>query len=186
MKRIITLVCLLVSISCFAQHIPLKHITVGDYPGCKINTSTRKNMTETIETFSASFALGSEYVYHEKGIKHPNLNDNIWGIKTSLDNKQDLTIRIKTQMNNGWGLSKIYVAIGDSKYIVGSWFYSEDYKHLYLDLNKAQIEHMSISGFQGIYINEVKEENLLIPYSDVSQELWRRCAKLVHDNRKHL
>ena len=186
MKKFITLLSILISASVFAQHTPLKHIEVGDYPSCKVKTELRKNITETTETYSASFALYSNIVSHEKGIKYPALEDNIWGIKTNLDSKQDVTIRIKTKMNDGWGQSKIYVAIGECNYLVSSWYYSADYKHLYLDLNKSQIEHMSISGFQGIYLNEVKEENLIVSYSDVCQELWRRCAKEVYDKRKHL
>lgn len=186
MKKIITLFCCAFCLSAYAQHKPLKEVQVGDYPGCKVRTSLHNNFANTTETYAAAFELGAQRVSHEIGIKHPDLGYNLWGISTSLDSKEDLTIRIKAKMNNGCGGSVIYIVIGEKTYAITSWYYAANNRHLLIDLSKEQIEHMSISGFQAIYLNEVSDDTLLLSYSDVSQELWRRCAKEVYNKRKYL
>ena len=191
MKKLAFLIGLLISTSALAQHIPLKDITVGDYPACKIHTNNSNNITNTTNTYSASFGIGTKKISHEKGIKYPDLDYNCWSINISLNSSENTKLRNLANMRDGLGdlmvgISPLLLKIGESIYNIKSWYLSSYGEHNYLmiDTTKQIIEHISISGFQGLYVNEVNDFKEVAKYSDVSQELWHRCAEEVYQKRK--
>lgn len=185
MKRIIVIICVLFSINTYAQHTPLKHIEVPDFPTNKVNTEERFNFSETVNTYTAHCLFLNQQVLHEKGIKYPDIGYDLWSIAMMLDNDEISTIKSMADMSKGIGdllvgVTPLTVSIGESKYTIKSWYLSS--RQLMMDLNKDIIEHISISGLQSI---SVRTKSCL-QYNDIQQELWRRCAKEVYDKRKNL
>lgn len=187
MKKIFAIMGLLLSMTAYAQHIPLRHIEVPDNYATQIRTETTDNFSNTIETFTAYFGLGSKRFSHEKGTSYPDFEHNNWSVYVNLNTEQDEILKTHAKMQEGFtdfytGISTIQVNIGEKQYSISTWYYSAKSKSLMIDINKSIAEHMSVSGFQGIYTSH-KE---ITRFSDVEQELWRRAAKTVYDKRKNL
>lgn len=187
MRKFVFILALIISVNLHAQHAPLKHVDVPDNYATKINVDKSYNFTNTIDICTASFSLASKKIYHEKGIKYPDLDYNSWCISLRLDSEASTQLNDKAQMQDGLGnlsvgISKITLIIGESKYSINTWYYAGDNKHLMIDINKNITEHISISGFQGLYVND----HLIVKFNDIEQELWRRAAKEVYSLRKDL
>lgn len=187
MKKIIVLLCTLISTCVYAQHVPLKHIDVADNYATRIKLDNSYNFTNTIEICSASFALASKKISHEKGIKYPDQDYNLWNISLRLDSNQATALKSNAKLQDGLGnlsigVSKLLLVIGESKYNISTWYYASENNHLMIDVTKNIAEHISISGFQAIFV----EGHEVAPFNDIEQELWRRAAKEVYDKRKHL
>ena len=187
-KILITIAFLIVACVSYAQHLPLKHIEVGDYPTTEIRKSFSNNFANTINPYSAKFCF-TWGIYHEVGFKDPDLNFCTWGLEMNLNTKQDLTLKIKASTTQGFGdllqgVKPLYLSVGETTYPVRTWYYATDSKHLMLDFYKGIVEHISISGLQGIYVNIPSEDSQLIKFTDVEQELWRRSAEEVYSKRK--
>lgn len=187
MRKVITLMSILISTCIYAQHVPLKHIDVADNYATKIQLDNSYNFTNTIEICSASFALASYKISHEKGVKYPDQDYNLWNISLRLDSDESAALKSKAKMQDGLGnlsvgISKLLLVIGESKYNISTWYYSSDNNYLMIDVTKNIAEHISISGFQSIFV----ENHEVVPFNDIEQELWRRSAKEVYNRRKHL
>lgn len=187
MKKVILILSFIISLNLHAQHTPLKHVDVPDTYATQIKVDYSHNFTNTIEICTASFSLASKKIYHEKGIKHPDLDYNSWCIYLRLDSEASIQLTDKAKMQEGFGnlsigASKMTLIIGESQYSINTWYYAGDNKQLMIDINKNITEHISISGFQGLYVNE----HLIKKFDDVDQELWRRAAKEVYSLRKNL
>lgn len=185
MKRFIVLLSILITSTALAQHRPLKNIEVSDFPTNRVSIENKNNFTNTTNTYSASSLLVRLKVSHEKGIKYPALEDDFWSLSVKLDEAEQRKLKTMTSMNAGFGdlligSDPLILYIGESRYTIRSWYLGDAF--LMIDISKALTEHISISGFQSIYIGN----STFIDFCDTEQELWRRCAKEVYDNRKHL
>ena len=184
MKRFILVLSLLISSIAFAQHKPLKHIEISDFPSNKISVSVDNNLANTINSYSASSLLARIRIVHEIGIRIPDLDINQYYLSVNLDNEEAKRLILYAKLKGEpdgvrFGVSPIILNIGELKYTIKSWAISD--KHLMIDIAKEITEHISISGFQDICIGN----NYIVLFDDHEQELWRRCAEKVYDNRKH-
>lgn len=187
-KILIALICTILCFSAHAQHVPLKHIEVPDFPTTQIRKDYSNNFAKTINTYSAIFSF-TWCFRHEVGYKEPDLDYNVWGLSLVLDQKQDLTLRIKAKAEQGLGdllqgAAPLYLTVGGKHYVINTWYYATGNKRLMLDFEKNIVEHVSVSGLQGIYTETVSEENKIIVFNEVQQELWRRSAEEVYSKRK--
>lgn len=185
MKRLILLLSILITSTAIAQHRPLKHIEVKDFPTNRISIENENNFSNTTNTYSASSLLVRLKVSHEKGIKYPALEDDFWSLSIMLDGAEKSKLKTMAKMNAGFGdllvgSDPLILYIGESKYTIRGWYLGDAF--LMIDISKALTEHISISGFQSIKVGN----NTFIDFCDTEQELWRRCAKEVYDKRKHL
>ena len=185
MKRIILLLSILITSTAIAQHKPLKQIEVSDFPTNKVSVDNRNNFTNTTNTYSASSLLMRLKVSHEKGIKYPAREDDFWELSVRLDETEQSKLKTMAKIEAGFGdllvgVDPLILYIGESKYTIRGWYLGD--KYLMIDINKALTEHISISGFQSIYVGN----SAFIQFGDTEQELWRRCALEVYKNRKHL
>ena len=189
MKKFFIIVSILICSQIInAQHIPLRHIEVPDTFKTRLRFENYNNSDHTKDIYSVSFDLPSKSITHEKGIEWPHFEHDLWHISVILDSEQSnlLTTVAKMQEELGGllfkGISEIYITVGESKYNVSSWYYFPDSKQLDLDITKSITEHISISGFQGIYC-QYKD---IVRFSDIEQELWRRSATEIFNKRKQL
>lgn len=187
MKKIFVIAGLILSMTAYAQYTPLRHIEVPDNYGTQIRTEISDNISNTIETFTAHFGIGSKRFNHEKGTSYPDFERNNWNVSIKLNSEQDEILRAHAKMEEGFtrfytGTSTIQINVGEKQYNITTWYYAADSKSLMIDINKTIAEHISVSGFQGIY-SSYKE---ILRFSDIEQELWRRAAKTVYDKRKNL
>lgn len=185
MKRFITLLCSLICIQGYAQHMPLKPIEVPDFPTNKVYVDARNNITNTINTYAASSLLGKLRVSHEIGLKYPYEDYFLWSISIDINNNErnQIISNAKTlQLSENFitGESGLFLEIGGERYRIFTWCIINN--SLMIDTSSIAIEHISISGLQKVYYCTEKA----IEFNELEQELWRRCAKEVHDKRKHL
>lgn len=184
MKRFILLLSILITSTAIAQHKPLKHIEISDFPTNKVSVSNKYNYSGTINTYSASSLLRRIDVSHEKGIKYPDTDYNSWLLTIRLYNAEETKLKQMAKTKAGLGdlivgVDPIVLYIGESKYSISNWYLGTAF--LMIDVNKSKTEHISISGFQGIYI----KGQCFIQFDDTEQELWRRCASEVYSERKY-
>lgn len=194
MKRLVILSVLLTF--CFAmtaQHKPLKQINLNDIYISQSGAEKSYNSGSTREIYSSFFHLGSSRVSHYKGIKSPDMGYDAWTINVALDNNDAIALNSYANMNKEFdnfysGSSALKLEVGETHYEVNIWYYSDisisttSLRTLMIDINKSIAEHISISGLQGIFIDNIE----IIAFSDIDQELWRRAAKDVYNTRKNL
>lgn len=185
MKRLFFIaLSLLICVGTYAQHKPLKHIEIKESAITQVRTENRNNYTNTINTYSAS-ALLSLRVSHEKGIKYPELDYELWSASYNVNDDKVSLLKSMAKLSEGFGglligATPMTLSIGESNYIIDSWYLGT--QQIMIDLNKTIIEHISVSGLQSIRFGS----SCYVEFGDTEQELWRRCAKEVFDKRKHL
>lgn len=188
MKRIILLlIALSMSIVTLAQHKPLKKIELKDTYLSQSGSNKSYNTGSTKEIYSAHFNLGHYYIEHQKGIKDYDLGYDAWVIGIHLDPLDAVALNLYATMEESFskfyiGTAPLCISVGGTIYEITTWYYSETGSGLMMDINKPIAQHISISGFQGIYVGDLE----IIAFSDIDQEQWRRSAKDVYETRKHL
>lgn len=187
MKRYIILLFGLLSITAYAQHQPLKQIDIPDDPIYQMDYDNRNNLAETINYYSASAHIATIAIVHAKGIAYPDMNVNRWDIRIILNEKQKedfIAITQAEEVFSGYWTShiRLVLSIGEAQYHINSWSLTENC--LFIEVHKDVIRHMGISGFQSI--SAFPGDTLIVQYQDITQELWRRCAKNVYEGRKNL
>lgn len=187
MKKLITILFLLIGACAYAQHEPLKYIDLHNTYISQSGAEKSYNIGNTREIYGSFFYLGRNRISHHKGIKSPDLEYNLWEIKTDIDNDEAIavelyTVKEETFSNFYTGLTHLSILVGDTIYKSPRWHYSETLgRHsLMIDIDENITKHISISGLQGIYVNGVE----IISYSEIEQELWRRAAEDVYNTRK--
>lgn len=186
MKKIITIIFLLIGACAYAQHKPLKHIELNKASLAQSGAKKVFNDGLTIEAYTA-------YFYSERN--HIKYNEDLtsgkkWQIMTLIDSDEIFALKNYTSMSNPLssspdfydGDSKLTILVGESAYEIEDWYFGEHpvYPLLHITINKEITEHISISGFQGIGSNGIE----IIAFSEIEQELWRRTAKDVYDTCK--
>lgn len=191
MKKLVLLsILLLASVSIRAQHKPLKSIDLNSVYISQSGFEKSYNIGSTKEIYRSYFYLGSHSISHHKGIKDYDLGYDSWRLDFNLENNDAIALNLHTakseQFTNFYsGLTYLKIVVGEATYDVKTWYYSEStptHRSLMMDINKSITEHISVSGLQGIIVNDIE----IIAFSEVEQELWRRAAKDVYDTRKNL
>lgn len=191
MKKFVLLsILLLASASMHAQHRPLKSIDLNSVYISQSGFEKSYNIGKTREIYKSYFYLGSHSISHQKGIKDYDLGYDSWNVDFVLDNNEAIALNIYTakseQSTNFYaGLTHLKIVVGEATYDVNTWYYSEvtsTHRYLMMDINKSIAEHISVSGLQGIIVNNIE----IIAFSEIEQELWKRAAKDVYDTRKNL
>lgn len=187
MKKIITIIFLLIGASAYAQHKPLKPIELNSVYISQSGAKKSYNIGNTREIYASHFYLGKNRVSHHKGIQSPDLGYNLWEITTQIDTDEAIALELytvkKEQFSDFYsGITQLSIVVGESTYEISNWFYTELHgEHsLMMDIDKNITKHISISGLQGISSNGVE----IIAFSEIEQELWRRAAKEVYDTCK--
>lgn len=191
MKKLVLISLLfLASISIYAQHKPLKYIDLNSVYISQSGFEKSYNIGSTREIYRSYFYLGSHSISHQKGIKDYDLGYDSWTIDIVMDNNEAIALNLYTakseQLTDFYaGLTYLKIVVGEATYDVKTWYYTEsvpERRALLMDINKTIAEHISISGLQGIIVNDIE----IIAFSEIEQELWRRAAKDVYDTRKNL
>lgn len=181
MKRLLLLMIMLICTSAYGQHRPLKHIEVNESNVVyQLHKKCENNITASVNTYSASSLLVRLQVSHELGIKYYDRLVNDWLVQLRLRDNELAKIKSLATFLNDFGIEPLTLKIGESSYTVKKWYLGNEY--LIIDINKSIAEHISISGFQSINFNGQS----FVAFEELEQEMWRRCAKDVYENRKHL
>jgi hypothetical protein len=187
MKKILIIILLANCIMAYAQYKPLKSIIIDDVYISQSGSTKSYNIGNTRETYTSYFNLGFKAIEHQKGIKDYDLGYDRWGISARLDNDDTIALEAYTKSEEALGglhlgTSILKIFVGGTMYQVTTWYYSPGDRYLMMDISKSITEHISISGLQGIYANDIE----IIAYPEIEQELWRRAAKDVYSTRKNL
>ena len=178
------------SIITYAQYKPLKRINLSDVYISQSGINKSYNIDCTKDIYSSFFYLNSHRLSHHKGIKDPDLGYDSWTIDLNLDTNKAIALNLYANMQEAFdsfynGITKLKLCVGETLYEIDTWYYSEassTHRTLMMDITKPITKHISISGLQGIYVDNIE----IIAFSDIEQELWRRAAKDVYENRKDL
>lgn len=193
MKKFIYLLSflfLLFGTCAYAQHKPLKPIELNSVYISQSGAEKSYNIGKTREIYKSYFYLGSHSISHQKGIKDYDLGYESWNVDFVLDNNEAIALNIYTAKSEQFtnfhaGLTCLKIVVGEATYDVNTWYYSEatsTHRYLMMDINKSIAEHISVSGLQGIIVNNIE----IIAFSEIEQELWKRAAKDVYDTLKNL
>lgn len=187
MKKIITIIFLLIGACAYAQHKPLKHIELNSVYISQSGAEKSYNIGNTREIYASHFYNGKNRISHHKGIDSYDLGYELWDISTQIDVDEQIALKLytsKKEVTSGFysGITPLSIVVGESTYKIANWYYSENLgrQAIMIDIDKNITKHISISGLQGICCNGIE----IIAFSEIEQELWRRAAKDVYDTRK--
>lgn len=178
MKRFIVALLLTNCLALQAQHRPLKNINIADAYLSQSGSEKSYNTGNTREIYAAYFYLGKYRIEHQKGIKDYDLGYDLWSVSMRLDSEDAIAIESYASMEEGIGglyrgKTILKVSVGESVYSADKWYYSPEHSYLTIDLSKPIAEHISISGFQAINVDNIE----IIHFTDIEQGLWQRSAK---------
>lgn len=181
------LIAMISCISVQAQHNPLKNVKIADFYISQSGSEKSYNIGNTREIYSSYFHLGSNRVEHHRGIKDYDIGYDLWTIHLRLTSNEAIAVETYTNSKEELGglrlgQSPLYIIVGGVRYAIKKWYYSPNYRNLMVDISKPIAEHMAISGLQAVCADDIG----IISFNDIDQELWRRAAKDVYEQRKHL